>query len=1153
MNIIAKNLKGGGKTLNYLLASVIALAAANVWAAKLDFISALEEGKEQTIVCYGTSLTEQGYWVAGLGEALNNRWPGKATVVNSGMSGKNSAVGLANVQDKVVSKSPDAVIIEFSMNDAADSLNTGKTPERALADAEANLKEIINAIKTAHPSCEIILQTMNPYVKAPGSNLSNRTGLEEHVNMYRRVAQEEGYLLIDNWPLWQQVLAQGEDKYLSLVPDGVHPGVFGSKRITLYNILKTFDLYFDCVFDKDYVLRTDEFFDEVSVRSEVTLNLAGNSLTCSSITGSGMIMSVGGESDLTSSDGVVDWSTNGDGKNAYGGEGKNLFNNKFPSGATSDNSERIMVKNVDLPLAVIYDFGSGNSQKVNEYKVYFSRAGVGYNARGPKEWTFEGSDDKKTWTILDSQTGVTWSSKNDSPKTCSFKNNVAYRYYRIKITASGATDYLELNQLEYFNVNAGELHVNVPEGDSVDFAVGISGDIKVVKEGGGTLSGITDIAVDSGSIVGLEVEKGRVVVDNSTLYVGRSGSGTLTINGGTVDVSSPDQNVNLAQNSGSRGTINLNGGTLKTRRIVKTNGASGVLNFNGGTLQANPTSNDRLSGGLISDTVTTIVNEGGGTIDSGNLEIKVGAAIGGKGAMRFKGGNTITLQGANSYEGGTTIELGTKVVTSVEAAKDTILGNLVIDGKSQLTDAKGIVVFQYSSELTAPDNLAYVELTNCGEGSTKYIDGNCIKVDFTAQAWELSAQKTKWSELVKHYGAPAADATVRIKAPDGYTLEIDQNLSVGQIAFSGKNPNVVVNSGCTVTVDTINFAAYNTDYYVLNNGVVVLNGTGVTTLNFHNDSRGVYYVNAGRLQVSGVTDGTTTPGLLPKGANQFVNVASGAMYDVHGIANNTASVRLASGATVANGGDDSVTTKYKQIPQLILDGDATACIYRSFGLVGSGDFTEHITSLNLGAHTLTINGGNNKYSFFLSGTSVIGNGKVVVENGCLAVYGNTHGEAWELEIGEEGKLVIGDLPANNSLTVGKFINNGTDESRDEEGTGALVVMEMLTPGNVIKRLTLADGATVKATGIPQVVSKTFSASGTIYADASKLDKAQLDEAADERIPVLTVPATFSHKGVTCQVVGSDIPGLRTRWETNEGGATKTLYVCRSSGTRIIVR
>lgn len=219
----------------------IALVAMSINAlASARFVDALKEGRSQTIVCYGTSLTVSSHeWVDGLRSALDARWPGKATVVNSGLSGKNSATGLANVQDQVVSKNPDAVLIEFSMNDAADSLNSGKTADQALADAESNLKAIIAAVKAARPDCEIILETMDPYVHVSGSSLSNRTGLEQHIAMYRRVAAENGYLLIDNWPKWQAILAKGEAEYLKLVPDGVHPNALGSKTVTLPNVLKT--------------------------------------------------------------------------------------------------------------------------------------------------------------------------------------------------------------------------------------------------------------------------------------------------------------------------------------------------------------------------------------------------------------------------------------------------------------------------------------------------------------------------------------------------------------------------------------------------------------------------------------------------------------------------------------------------------------------------------------------------------------------------------------------------------------------------------------------------------------------------------------------------------------------------------------------------
>ena len=200
-----------------LLSIAVVLATSFASEGAASFVENLGAGHPQKIVCYGTSLTAVSHeWVDGLRGELDRRWPGLATVVNAGLSGKNSATGLANVQAKVVAERPDAVLIEFSMNDAADSLNGGKTAEQALADAESNLKSIIAAVRADNPNCEIILETMDAYVKVPGSNLSNRTDLDAHVAMYRRVAKEEGYLLIDTYPKWQEVLAKGTAEYLKL-------------------------------------------------------------------------------------------------------------------------------------------------------------------------------------------------------------------------------------------------------------------------------------------------------------------------------------------------------------------------------------------------------------------------------------------------------------------------------------------------------------------------------------------------------------------------------------------------------------------------------------------------------------------------------------------------------------------------------------------------------------------------------------------------------------------------------------------------------------------------------------------------------------------------------------------------------------------------
>jgi hypothetical protein len=135
----------------------------------------------------------------------------------------------------------------------------------------------------------------------------------------------------------------------------------------------------DLTVSENTTLTKDTTVDALTVEEGVTLDLAGYSLTCSSLAGSGTITSTGSTTDLTSPDtgGThVTWRTNGGtAQNAQGGNGANLFNNTSPSSAydCSNNDKRILVKTENLPLAVTYDFGEGNARKVDKYKIYFAR------------------------------------------------------------------------------------------------------------------------------------------------------------------------------------------------------------------------------------------------------------------------------------------------------------------------------------------------------------------------------------------------------------------------------------------------------------------------------------------------------------------------------------------------------------------------------------------------------------------------------------------------------------------------------------------------------------------------------------------------------------------------------------------------------------
>ncbi|MEI6423550.1 MAG: SGNH/GDSL hydrolase family protein, partial [Lentisphaerota bacterium] len=193
------------------------------------FMQNLKNGKKQTIVTYGTSLTAGGAWVGALQNALDAKYPGLAKVVNSGEGAKWSTWGLENLQERVLSKKPDAVFIEFSVNDAY------LPYKMTTADCKANIDTIISRILKENPDCEIILMVMNPMVDI---HSERRPELEKFNDIYRETAKEKGFILIDHYPSWLKILNADRKDFDSLVPDGAHPNSEGCHRIVTPNILK---------------------------------------------------------------------------------------------------------------------------------------------------------------------------------------------------------------------------------------------------------------------------------------------------------------------------------------------------------------------------------------------------------------------------------------------------------------------------------------------------------------------------------------------------------------------------------------------------------------------------------------------------------------------------------------------------------------------------------------------------------------------------------------------------------------------------------------------------------------------------------------------------------------------------------------------------
>ena len=188
----------------------------------------LKDGKPQHIIVYGTSLTAGGAWVEQVRAVLETRFPGLARITNSGKGAMWSGWGVDNLDERVVRLKPDAVIMEFGMNDAY--LPYATTTEMCCL----NLTKMIDRILAAHPECEIILWTTNECI---GKHRETRPKLEEYYQVYREVAAERGLRFVDLYPEWVQILKNDPDAFNRYVPDGIHPRELGSEKVTTPAIL----------------------------------------------------------------------------------------------------------------------------------------------------------------------------------------------------------------------------------------------------------------------------------------------------------------------------------------------------------------------------------------------------------------------------------------------------------------------------------------------------------------------------------------------------------------------------------------------------------------------------------------------------------------------------------------------------------------------------------------------------------------------------------------------------------------------------------------------------------------------------------------------------------------------------------------------------
>lgn len=188
------------------------------------------------------------------------------------------------------------------------------------------------------------------------------------------------------------------------------------------------------------------------------------------------------------------------------------------------------------------------------------------------------------------------------------------------------------------------------------------------------------------------------------LFVGEEGNGTLNLRSSGVLTTLGDRLV-VAHTASASGTVNLDGGVLRVRRVAGGQGVS-TFNFNGGLLQALPNAGPDLMYQLGS----AYVMPGGAVIDTDTNQLSLSQPLldGGGGLIKL-GSGTLTLLADNTYSGATVISNGTLRINGNSAsAAITARAGAVLGGTGTLA---GTVSIEPGATLSPGDSLGTLTLS----------------------------------------------------------------------------------------------------------------------------------------------------------------------------------------------------------------------------------------------------------------------------------------------------------------------------------------------------------------------------------------------------------------------------------------------------------
>ncbi len=591
------------------------------------------------------------------------------------------------------------------------------------------------------------------------------------------------------------------------------------------------------------------------------------------------------------------------------------------------------------------------------------------------------------------------------------------------LTLSGANTYTGTT-----SVTAGTLSLT---GGSLTSSVATSGTGIFSENGAGVIagSGATFTQGSTGqtsTLAGANTYGGTTTVSAGTLVLSgsNSSSGATTVSGGTLQLANTANDGGLAS-----GTLSLNGGTLQAAVVVPTitnavslTGSSTIsaaqaltlagvfTNSGANTLTVNNSGATAITGGNVY--LSAASGTGGALTINGSGAVTIGDVIanyngsGTAGSLTYNGTSTLTLSGANTYTGATTVSAGTLILSGTNVSALSIGGS----GTLQLQANVGNTTSGVSSVM-ATQNMTLAQLGSGGGGATIQLradntiaSGGVVAFDSGATEFGVNTNNNRLSGVFNFdvnqlttgqaattlqlgstaaatastgwqigSGSTGSSATFNVTGGDGYTLQLGG-------FYVGNNYSLIFNP---TTANLIVGGLTNGS-----TGSVTKNGQGTLTINGASNYSGTTTVNAGTLVLSGSnsSSGATT---VSGGTLQLANTANDG--------------GLASGTLGLNGGTLQAAVVVPTITNAVsLTGSSTISAAQALTLAGV--FT------NSGANTLTVNN---------SGATAITGGNVY-----LSAASGTGGA---LTINGSGAVTIGDVIAdyNGSGTAGSLTYSGT--------------------------------------------------------------------------------------------------------------------------------